>query len=374
MVIPRRRPAFVPLFLILVICRGYPALHAQSNDRAGMSGEQLFKKACVACHGADGKGQRRDVRGFETEPPDFTDCRLTTPEADLDWDSIIHLGGRARSFNRMMPSFADELTNEEIGKIIAYLRTFCTEPGWPRGDLNLPRPFVTEKAFPENEAVLTTTIVPSHDKGVSNDFLYEHRIGKRGQYEINVPLAFQQGSSGTWAAGVGDISAAYKHVVADSFEHGAILSAGGEIKFPTGRASKALGGGVAVFEAFGAFSKTIGADGFLHVHAGFEAPADTEKAPREAFWRTAFGRSFMEHRYGRAWTPMIELLGAREIVAKGGPEWDLVPQMQVSLSDRQHVLLSLGVRVPVNERASRGASMLAYFLWDWFDGTLFDGW
>ena len=360
--------------LSLMIGQRYPVLHAQSNDRAGMTGEQLFKKACVACHAADGKGQPRDVRGFETEPPDFTDCRLTTPEADLDWNSIIHLGGRARSFNRMMPSFADELDDQEIARIIGYLRTFCTEHGWPRGDLNLPRPFVTEKAFPENEAVLTMTILPSHDKGVSNDFLYEHRVGKRGQYEINVPLAFQQGTGGAWAAGVGDISAAYKHVVADSFERGAILSAGGEIKFPTGRASKALGGGVTVFEAFGAFSKTIGNDGFLHVHAGLEAPSDTVKAPKETFWRAAIGRSFIEHRYGRAWTPMVEVLGVREIVTKAEPEWDLVPQMQVSLSDRQHVLLSLGVRVPVNERASRGTSVLAYFLWDWFDGSLFDGW
>ena len=366
--------AFLSTILCLITVQRAAVLGAQANDRSGMTGEQLFKKACVACHGADGKGQPRDVRGFETEPPDFTDCHLTTPEADLDWDSIIHRGGRARSFDRMMPSFADELTNEEIAKIIVHLRSFCTEPGWPRGDLNLPRPFVTEKAFPENEAVLTTTIAPSHEKGVSNDFLYEHRVGKRGQYEINVPLAFQQGSGGSWAAGVGDIAAAYKHVLFDSFPRGVILSAGGEIKFPTGRESGGLGGGVAVYEAFGTLSKTIGADGFLHVHAGFEVPSDSAKAVKETFWRVAIGKSYMEHRYGRAWTPMIEVLAARELVPGAKPEWDLLPQMQVSLSDRQHVLIDVGVRVPVNERAGRGTSLLAYLLWDWFDGTLFDGW
>src|SRR5437764_7902629 len=123
--------------LSLMIYQRYPVLHAQSSDRAGMTGEQLFKRACAACHAADGKGQPRDVRAFETEPPDFTDCRQTTPEADLDWNSIIHLGGRARSFNRIMPSFADELDDQEIARIIGHLRTFCTEPGWPRGDLNL---------------------------------------------------------------------------------------------------------------------------------------------------------------------------------------------------------------------------------------------
>ena len=110
------------------------------------------------------------------------------------------------------------------------------------------------------------------------------------------------------------------------------------------------------------------------MHAGIEAPSDTAKAPKETFWRAAIGRSFLEHRYGRAWTPMAEVLAARELVTKAEPEWDLLPQMQVSLSDRHHVLVSLGVRVPVNERASRGTSVLAYFLWDWFDGSLFDGW
>ncbi|MCM3878933.1 MAG: cytochrome c [Vicinamibacterales bacterium] len=351
-----------------------PVLCAQSGDRAGMTGEQLFKKACVACHGADGKGQPPEVRGFETEPPDFTDCHLTTPEADLDWDSIIHLGGRARSFDRIMPSFADELTDAEIGKIIGHLRTLCAERGWPRGDLNLPRAFVTEKAFPENEAVLTTTIAPSHEKSVSNEFLYEHRVGRRGQYEINVPLNFQQGDGGTWGAGVGDIAAAYKHVLFDSLASGSIVSAGGEIKFPTGSESKGLGGGVTVLEAFGTVSQMIGANGFLHVHTGFEVPSDTEKAPKEAFWRAAVGTSFLEHRFGRAWTPMVEVLGAREIVSGAASEWDVLPQMQVSLSTRQHVLVSAGVRVPLNDRADRGTSVLIYLLWDWFDGGLLSGW
>lgn len=351
-----------------------PVLLAQAVDRTGMNGEQLFKAACAACHGADGKGQPREVRGFETDPPDFTDCRLTTPEADLDWESIIHLGGRARSFNRMMPSWGSELTDEEITRVIGYLRTFCREPGWPRGDLNLPRPFVTEKAFPENEAVLTTAIASSHDKRVTNDFLYEHRVGKKGQYEINVPLAAMRQTAGGWQSGLGDIAVAYKHVLADSFQTGTIVSAGGEVTLPTGRESKGLGGGVALFEVFGTLSKTIGTDGFFHVHSGFETPSDTTKAVREAFWRAAVGKSFMEHRYGRAWTPMIELLGAREIVAGAEPEWDLVPQMQISLSNRQHVLVDFGMRVPLNERSSRGNTAMVYLLWDWFDGTIFDGW
>jgi len=57
-----------------------------------------------------------------------------------------------------MPSFAEALTPEQIGMAVDYLRSFCTEKVWPRGELNLPRAMFTEKAFPEDETVLTTVI------------------------------------------------------------------------------------------------------------------------------------------------------------------------------------------------------------------------
>ncbi len=159
-------------------------LDAQQADRAGLNGQQLYQAACAACHGTDGRGQPRSIRGFEAEPPDFTDCSLTTPEADLDWYSVIHQGGPARAFDRMMPAFGDELTDDEIARVIAHVRGFCTERGWPHGDLNMPRPLVTEKAYPENEAVLTMSFARGDARRVTSEFLYEHRVGRRGQYQI----------------------------------------------------------------------------------------------------------------------------------------------------------------------------------------------
>ena len=55
-------------------------------------------------------------------------------------------------------------------------------------------------------------------------------------------------------------------------------------------------------------------------------------------------------------------------------EWDVVPQMQVSLSKLQHVLIAGGVRVPLTQRDERKPQVLFYFLWDWFDGGLFSFW
>jgi mono/diheme cytochrome c family protein len=364
--------AVVARFVALLVFN--VSLDAQSVDRSALNGQQLYQAACAACHGNDGRGQHIAVRGFEIEPPDFTDCSLTTPEADLDWLSVVHQGGPARAFDRMMPAFGGELTEGQIGLVIDHVRTFCAEQGWPRGDLNLPRPFVTEKAFPENEAVLTTTIVPSHERSFSNQFLYEHRVGRRGQYEVFVPFDVRQAAAGSWRAGVGDIGAAYKHVLFDSLSKGSILSAGGEFTLPTGSEPKRLGKGVAMIEAFGTFSQALPRDGFLHAHTGVEVPADAERAAKEGFWRLAVGRTFMQKRWGRSWSPMVEMLGARELDDGSEAEWDVLPQVQVSLSTRQHVLLNIGVRTPISQRRERRTSVLVYLLWDWFDGGFFSGW
>ena len=328
-------------------------LDAQPASRAGLNGQQLYEAACAACHASDGRGQPLRVRGFDVEPPDFTDCSLTTPEADLDWYSVIHQGGPARGFDRMMPAFGDELSNDEIARVIAHVRGFCTERGWPHGDLNMPRALVTEKAYPENEAVVTMTSSRGDPRKLRTEFLYEHRVGRRGQYEI-------------FTEDVDEIGGAYKHVLFDNWRHGSIFSGGGELRFNTS--------GV-VFEAFGAFSQALPyvTDGFLHAQAGMEMPTDSD-TPNELFWRAAVGKSLMVHGWGRAWSPMVELLGAREIETRAAIEWDALPQMQVSLSTRQHVLVNVGVRVPLTQRSSRRTSVMVYLLWDWFDGGFFSGW
>ena len=48
-----------------------------------------------------------------------------------------------------MTAFVDALSDDEIARVIEYVRTFCRGPGWPRGDLNFPLAFFTEKAYPE---------------------------------------------------------------------------------------------------------------------------------------------------------------------------------------------------------------------------------
>jgi hypothetical protein len=55
-------------------------------------------------------------------------------------------------------------------------------------------------------------------------------------------------------------------------------------------------------------------------------------------------------------------------------DWDVMPEMQVTISRRQHVRGNLGYRFPVTNTAGRQQQVMFYLLWDWADGGLLSGW
>lgn len=367
------RLVFTFSFALLFALASSSPSDAQPAGNREPSGEETYREACAACHGPDGKGQPKSTVGFDIELPDFTDCGFATPEVAADWMAIVHEGGPVRAFDKHMPAFGKALTGDEIARVVDYVRTFCDDRRWPRGELNLPRALVTEKAFPENEAVLTMGMTRGDEAAFEQQFLYEHRIGSRAQFEIAVPVQVQHDSNG-WQRGLGDIAVALKDVIYHSLERGQIFSVGAEAALPTGKEQYGLGTGATIIEPFAAFGQMLPADSFFQLHSGVELSTDRERAEHEVFWRAAFGKTLVQGDHGRSWTPIFELLGARDLDDDAETEWDVVPQVQVSLSRRQHILLSAGLRVPVTEAGPRRLQFLTYLLWDWFDGGFFSGW
>jgi mono/diheme cytochrome c family protein len=346
------------------------AANAESPD-----GARVYAQACAACHGTDGRGRTQAEVGFEQPLPDFTDCDFASREQDGDWSAIVHRGGRVRGFDRIMPAFSEALSDAEIDAAVEHLRGFCTDARWPRGELNMPRALFTEKAFPEDEAVITTTAVTEGNDSITHEFSWEQRFGALNQIEISVPVTRADlGEPDGWASGAGDLAIGVKHTLSHSLERGAILAVAGELSLPTGDEAKGFGAGTAVLEAQVMYDKLLPRDAFLQVQGIAEVPQDPDVSDELGF-RAALGRTWTRDAgFGRAWTPMLEVLGARELHGDADTEWDVVPQFQVSLSTRQHVLASMGFRLPVTQRDSRSTELVFYLLWDWYDGGVLEGW
>ena len=141
-----------------------------------------------------------------------------------------------------------QLSDEEIQKILGHVRGFCPDGRWPRGELNLPRPLVTEKAFPEDEAVLTTIVAAEGPGAVTNKLVYERRFGPTSQIEVMLPFAAKRTGTNGWAGGVGDIALGMKQVLFHSMRSGSILSLSGEAVLPSGDDKRGRGKGYTVFE------------------------------------------------------------------------------------------------------------------------------
>jgi hypothetical protein len=345
---------------------------ARAGDR---SGEELFNTTCAGCHGTDAKGAPAAATGMNLKMLDLTDCRATNREPDEDWMAVISDGGPARGFHRMMPAFGEVLTREEREALIVYARGFCPDPAWPRGDLNFPRPLVTEKAFVEDEFVVTAGMATGGAHNVDGKLVYEQRILARQQFEVIVPFGMQKDAGGSREAGIGDIAAGVKRILVASLAAGTVLSVAGEVVLPTGNQAKGFGKGVFVFEPFLSLGQRLPWDSFLHLQTGAEIPLqEKDGVEREGFGRLALGTSFTQRHFGRVWTPMIEAVAVRELAAGAPTSLDLVPQLQVTLSRRLHVMASLGASFPTLQRAGRDPQVMFYFLWDWFDGGLFEAW
>jgi mono/diheme cytochrome c family protein len=357
-----------------------PCAFAQGATPAKLSlntGKEIYEAACIACHGPNGKGMPDTTVGFDKPAsfPDFSRCDQTTPELNIDWKATIRDGGHGRGFSPIMPSFVDALTSAQMDKVIAYLRSLCTDKSWPRGEFNLPRPLVTEKAFPEDEVVVEAALNAQGTPGSTTDIIYERRFGARNQIEVDVPVTFNRQSPGLWYGGVGDTTLGVKRVLIANLHAGSILSAFGGVILPSGNRTHGFGAGVTTFESFAAFAQLLPALSFVQLQAGTDQPTDTSKAPRSVFWRAALGKSFRQSGgLGRMWTPMTEFVANRDFTSGAKTHWDIVPQFQVTLSQRQHVRFNLGFRIPVTNTAGRPIQAVFYVLWDWFDGGLREGW
>ncbi len=315
------------------------------------------------------------------QPPDFTESSFASREPKGDWAGIVTGGGPVRGFDRLMPAFGDALSREEIDRILDYMQTLYEDKSWPRGEFNVPLALGTEKAFPEDEVVLKTTVGTGDVGAVDHKFIYENRLGSQTQLELVIPVGWHEmtdidgNATGDWHPGLGDVAIGLKRAIFHDLGIGSIVSLTFEAILPTGDESEGFGKGFTIFEPFLTYGQLLPFDAFFQLQSGVEFPINTDEAVNEGLLRMAVGKTFtVGGEWGRAFSPMVEFLGKKEF-ADGEPAvWDIMPEMQVTLNRRQHIMANVGLLLPLTHTAGRDPQLLFYVLWDWFDGGLLEGW
>lgn len=93
-------------------------LPRESGEAAVIRGSIAFRTYCVLCHGAEGKGNGRAAKMYTPRPADLT----VSPFNDQYKEMIIRGGGPSVGRSAYMPPWGDELTDEQIRDVVAFLR------------------------------------------------------------------------------------------------------------------------------------------------------------------------------------------------------------------------------------------------------------
>lgn len=102
-------PALATLVLALLVCK---PVRAQEKASPGAT---TFKSKCVLCHGADGSGNT--PLGKQLQAANLG-SKEVQKQSNAELHKIVH-DGRAN-----MPSFAEQLSDDEITQVIQFVRQF----------------------------------------------------------------------------------------------------------------------------------------------------------------------------------------------------------------------------------------------------------
>ena len=87
-----------------------------------MRGSIVFRTYCMLCHGPHADGKGRAARNYNPPPANLT----VSAASDAYKEMIIRKGGEAMGRSPFMPPWGDELTDEQISDVVAYLRLIKT--------------------------------------------------------------------------------------------------------------------------------------------------------------------------------------------------------------------------------------------------------
>lgn len=96
-----------------------PLLPRDGPDAIAFRGSLVFLNYCVTCHGPNADGNGRAARLYDPRPANLR----TSDKTNQYFRLIIRRGGKAVGRSEYMPPWGEELTEEQIGDVAAYLES-----------------------------------------------------------------------------------------------------------------------------------------------------------------------------------------------------------------------------------------------------------
>lgn len=333
-------------------------------------GEAIYAANCTSCHGTTGKPDPDSpvVKGLGIVPADLADPLFNSREPVSAWKTVVTHGGPALGFSPMMPAFGSALTEADIDAVLAYVKTDLSGAhDYPDGDLNLFLPLRTRKAFPEDEWVWKQRHTRDEGDGAwKNTLEYEFRIGMRGQGVLELTH-----DSGGQRTRFGQFEPGFKYVLRHDREAGFILTGAAQVAVPLNK------------DAHWEFLPYLAVGKIINSSWTFQGSArlilDLEDS-NESSGELAGIVHWTHSEVPRNVFPALEVVAEVPFHRGHGPDRvdavqvSVLPQARIGLNKRGNIALNVGVELPVNQTDRYDWRAYLYFIWDFADGGLFEGW
>jgi len=344
---------------------------AQADDSAQQlaRGAEIFAANCASCHGPLGSPDPDSplVQGLGVMPANFSDALFNSREPASTWNMVVTYGGAEMGFSEMMPAFGDSLSQQDIAAVLAHIKTLGGAHDYPDGELNLFLPIRTKKAFPEDEWVWKQRYTGQDgDNAWKNTLEYEFRIGQRGQGIMEVTHELE-GSHSQF----GHFEPGFKYVLKHDKRSGFILTGAAQVGVPLNS------GANWEFLPYLAFGKILAPNWTLQGSGRLKFDLQDSDGSSAEFASIVH---WVHSDRGRAVFPALEVVAEVPFEQGSGPsrksavQWSLLPQARIGLNKRGNIALNAGVELPLNDRDRYDWRAYVYFIWDFADGGLFDGW
>lgn len=92
-------------------------------------GETLYKIYCTQCHGVEGYGNGVNVPAMSVQPRNHRDRGEMSARTDEELFKAIKHGGKSINKSVLMPTWGENLNDDEINSLVLYLRELCCSGG-----------------------------------------------------------------------------------------------------------------------------------------------------------------------------------------------------------------------------------------------------